>query len=101
MNIKKGDNVIVRTGGDKGKKGTVLAVFPKLDKVLVEGLNMKKRHMRARRGNEKGQMIDMAHPINRSSVSLVDPKTGTATRLGSKDVNGKKVRIAKKSGQEI
>ena len=101
MNNKKGDNVIIRTGGDKGKKGKVLAVFPKLDKVLVEGLNMKKRHMRARRTGEKGQMVDMAHPITRSSVSLVDPKTGTATRLGSKDVNGKKVRIAKKSGQEI
>ena len=101
MNIKKGDNVIIRGGKDKGKKGKVLAVFPKLDKVLVEGLNMKKRHMRARKNGEKGQMIDMAHPFPRSVVSLVDPKTGSATRLGSKDINGKKVRIAKKSGQEI
>ena len=101
MNIKKGDNVIIRGGKDKGKKGKVLAVLVKENRVLVEGLNMKKRHMRARRTGEKGQMVDMAHPITRSSVSLVDPKTGTATRLGSKDVNGKKVRIAKKSGQEI
>ena len=101
MNIKKGDNVIIRTGKDAGKKGTVLAVFPKDNRVLVEGLNMKKRHMRAKKTGEKGQMVDMPHPISRSSVSLVDPKKGVATRLGSKEVNGKKVRIAKKSGQEI
>ncbi len=101
MNIKKGDNVIIRIGKDKGKKGKVLMVFPKADKVLVEGLNMKKRHMRARKNGEKGQMIDTAHPISRSSVALIDPKSGTATRIGSKEINGKKVRIAKKSGQEI
>ncbi|MEI6316145.1 MAG: 50S ribosomal protein L24 [bacterium] len=101
MNIKKGDNVIILKGKDKGKKGKVLSVFVKENRVLVEGLNMKKRHMRARKGGEKGQMIDMAHPIARASVSLLDPKSGTATRLGSKVVNGKKVRIAKKSGQEI
>ena len=101
MNIKKGDNVIIRGGKDKGKKGKVLAVLVKENRVLVEGLNMKKRHMRAKKGGEKGQMIDMAHPIARSAVSLVDPKSGKATRLGSKEVNGKKVRIAKSSGQEI
>jgi len=101
MNIKKGDNVIIRVGKDKGKKGKVLAVFSKENRVLVEGLNMKKRHMRARKTGEKGQMIDMAHPIARSSVALVDPKKGVATRMGAKIVNGKKVRIAKKSGQEI
>ncbi len=101
MNIKKGDNVIIRTGKDKNKKGTVLAVLSKTNQVLVEGLNMKKRHMKAKKIGEKGQMIDMAHPIARSSVSLIDPKSGTATRLGAKEINGKKVRIAKKSGQEI
>ncbi len=100
MNIKKGDNVIIRTGKDKGKKGKVLTVFPKTNQVLVEGLNMKKRHMKPRQG-EKGQTIDMAHPISRSAVALMDPKSGKATRLGSKEINGKKVRIAKKSGQEI
>ena len=101
MNIKKGDKVIIRTGKDKNKKGLVLAVFPKTNQVLVEGLNMKKRHMKARKTGEKGQMVDMAHPIKRSSVALMDPKSGKATRLGSKDVNGKKVRIAKASGQEV
>lgn len=90
----------MRTGKDAGKKGKVLAVFPKVGKVLVEGINMKKRHMRKTRSGEKGQIIEIPHPINRPSVSLVDPKTGKATRLGAKVVSGKKIRIAKKSGQE-
>ena len=101
MNIKKGDNVIVRTGKDAGKTGKVVKIMVKENRVLVDGLNMKKRHIRAKRTGEKGQMVDMPHPIARSSVSLVDPKSGKATRLSSKVVNGKKVRIAKKSGQEI
>lgn len=101
MNIKKGDNVIILKGRDAGKKAKVLKVFPKLDSVLVEGMNMKKRHMRPRGRDQKGQTIELAHPIARSNVSLIDPKKGVATRLGSKNVGGKKVRIAKKSGQEI
>jgi large subunit ribosomal protein L24 len=101
MNIKKGDTVIVRTGKDAGKKAKVMQVLVKENRVLVEGLNMKKRHMRARKAGEKGQTVDMAHPISRSNVSLLDPKSGKATRLGSKDVAGKKIRIAKKSGQEV
>jgi large subunit ribosomal protein L24 len=101
MNIKKGDTVIVRVGKDKGKKGKVLAVFPKLDSVLVEGMNMKKRHKRPTSKDGKGTMISMSHPITRANVSVVDPKSGKATRLGKKEVSGKKVRIAKKSGQEV
>ncbi len=101
MNIKKGDNVIIRGGKDRGKTGKVLAVFPKENQVLVEGLNMKKRHVKARKSGEKGQIIDMAHPINRAVVALVDPKSGKATRIGAKIVGDKKVRIAKKSGQEV
>ena len=91
----------MRTGKDAGKKAKVMQVLVKENRVLVEGLNMKKRHMRARKAGEKGQTVEMAHPISRSNVSLLDPKSGKATRLGSKDVVGKKVRIAKKSGQEV
>ena len=87
-------------GKDAGKKAKVLQVIPKHDSVLVEGLNMKKRHKRATQGS-KGQMIDIAHPIRRSNVALLDPKSGKPTRLGKKVVGGKKVRIAKKSGQEV
>lgn len=101
MNIKKGDNVIVTKGKDAGKKGKILAVYVSKNMVLVEGLNMKKRHMKAKTREGKGQMVDMAHPINRSNVALLDPKSGKATRIGAKEVNGKKIRVAKKSGQEV
>ena len=101
MNIKKGDKVIVTKGKDAGKKGTVLKVMPKENRVLVEGLNMKKRHMRAKTKGGKGTTVELSHPMNRSNVALLDPKSSKATRLGSKDVNGKKVRVAKKSGQEV
>jgi large subunit ribosomal protein L24 len=100
MKIKKGDKVIIMKGKDAGKKGTILAVFPKMDSVLVEGMNMKKRHKRAPRGG-KGTMIDIAHPVRRSNVSLLDPKGGKPTRIGAKMVGDKKVRVAKKSGQEV
>src|SRR5262249_835888 len=98
MNIKKGDNVIVTKGKDAGKKGKVLAVLVKKNQILVEGLNMKKRHVKPTR-TSKGSTIEMSHPIMRANVALLDPKSGKATRIGAKDVNGKKVRVAKKSGQ--
>lgn len=100
MNIKKGDKVIVTKGKDAGKTGKVVRVSTKTNMVLVEDLNMKKRHQKPTR-TEKGKTIEIAHPIARANVALIDPKTGKATRVGSKEVNGKKVRIAKKSGQEI
>ena len=101
MNIKKGDNVIVLKGKDKNKKGKVFSVFPKTDSVLIEGLNMKKRHQRATKNGTKGKMVDMPHPIRRSNVALLDPKSGTPTRIGYTEINGKKVRIARKSEQEV
>jgi large subunit ribosomal protein L24 len=101
MNIKKGDKVIVTKGKDAGKSGKVLAVFPKENRVLVEGLNMKKRHQKATTKGGKGSTIEISHPINRPNVALIDPKSGKATRAGAKEVNGKKVRIAKSSGQEV
>lgn len=100
MNIKKGDKVIVTKGKDAGKTGKVLVVFPKKGTVLVDGLNTKKRHQKPTR-TEKGKTIEVSHPIARANVALIDPKSGKATRLGSKDVSGKKVRVAKKSGQEV
>ena len=101
MNIKKGDKVIVMKGKDAGKTGKILSVFKTENKVLVEGLNMKKRHTKSTTRGTKGSMVDMSHPISRSNVALLDPKTGKATRHGAKEVNGKKIRVAKKSGQEV
>jgi len=99
--IKKGDTIIVLTGKDKGKKSKVLEVFLRESRVLVEGVNVKKRHQRPRKSNEKGQILEVALPIHISNVALIDPKTGKATRVGSKVVGGKKVRVSKKSGSEI
>ena len=101
MYIKKGDNVIVLTGKDKGKKGKILSVFPSINKVLVEGINLKKKHQKPRKGGEKGQTIEVSHPLNASNVSLIDSKSGKPTRVGYKILGTKKIRIAKKSGVEI
>ena len=98
MKIKKGDNVIVIAGKEKGKKGTVLKSLPSRSMVLIEGLNMRKRHKRGARANQKGQILDIAHPIHVSNVMIVDPKTDKPTRVGYKVEGGKKVRVAKKSG---
>jgi large subunit ribosomal protein L24 len=101
MKLKKGDNVIIITGKDKGKKGTIVRVLVSENKVIVEGANMMKKHQRPRKSNEKGSMVDMAMPMNASNVMLADPKTGKPTRIGKKEVGGKMVRVARKSNQEI
>lgn len=102
MHVKKGDNVIVITGKDKGKKGRVLQVFPKNGRVLVEGVNLVKKHSRPSHGNPEGGILTQEAPVDSSNVMLVDPKSGDATRVGYKNLdNGKKVRIAKKSGEVI
>jgi large subunit ribosomal protein L24 len=97
MKIKSGDNVTVITGKQKGAKGKILRVLPKDDMVLVEGINLKKRHRRSGRRSEKGQIVEIAHPIHASNVMLLDPQTGKPTRIGSKIEGTKKVRIARRS----
>ncbi len=109
MYIKTGDTVAVIAGRDqfatdkKGKKtrktGRVLKVFTKTDRVIVEGINMMKKHQRPTSANDKGGIIDREAPIHVSNVALIDPKTGVPTRVGYKVVEGKKVRYAKKSGE--
>jgi len=101
MKLKKGDNIIIITGKDKGKKGKIVRVFPEANKVIVEGANMMKRHQRPKRSGEKGTMRDTEMPLNASNVMIVDPKSGTGSRLGKKQVGGKLVRFARKSNQEI
>jgi len=101
MYLHKGDNVIVRTGKDKGKKGKVLSVFPDTNKILIEGINLKKKHQKPRKNGEKGQTIEVSHPLDASNVSLIDPKSGKPTRVGYKILGTKKIRIAKKSGVEL
>ena len=111
MYIKAGDTVAVIAGRDqfavdkKGKKtrktGRVLKVYPKTERVIVEGINMIKKHQRPTNANDKGGIIDREAPIHVSNVALIDPKTGLPTRVGYKVVDGKKVRYAKKSGEVL
>jgi large subunit ribosomal protein L24 len=97
MKIRKGDNIIVIAGKDRGKTGKVLEAFPERSSVLVEGVNLKKKHQKPQRSNQKGQIVETARPVHVSNVMVVDPSTGKRTRIGFKMEGGKKVRMAKKS----
>ena len=101
MKLKKGDNVIVISGKEKGKKGTISKVLVSEGRVIINGLNLKKKHQGPRRKDQPGTIIEIPGPLHASKVMLIDPKTGKRTRAGYKMIGDKKVRIAKKSGQEI
>jgi len=101
MKIKKGDTVLVILGKDRGRKGKVLGVFPKERKILVEGINLIRKHQKPKRAEEKGQIIQLPKPIDVSNVKIFCSKCGKATRIGYKIINENKVRICKKCGQEI
>ena len=101
MKLKKGDKVIAVTGKDKGKSGKIVHVLVKENKVIVEGLNMMKKHQRPRKSGEKGSIKSIEMPINASNVMILDPKKGVATRIGKKKVGDKMVRVARKSNQEV
>ena len=101
MKIKKNDTVAVIAGKDKGVQGKVLEVFPRISRVVVGGVNVVKKHERAQKRGESGQIIEKSLPIHVSNVSLLDPKDSKPTRVGFKIEGGKKVRYAKRSGQKI
>ncbi|MFH1036882.1 MAG: 50S ribosomal protein L24 [Patescibacteria group bacterium] len=101
MKLKKGDTVLIISGKYRGKKGKVLVSFPEAEKVLVEGINIRKKHQKAKKEGQKGQIIEMPAPISVSNAMLVCPKCGQATRIGSKLVEKKRYRSCKKCGQEI
>lgn len=101
MKIKKGDNVIVIAGKNKGEKGTVVKVFKDTDRVIVDGVNKTTRHIKAKSRNQKGSIVQVEAPIHASNVMLVDSKTGERTRIGKKEDAGKMVRFSKKSNQVI
>lgn len=101
MKIHKGDTVLIISGKDKGKKGKILKVLPKENKILVESVNLKKKHQRPKKSGEKGQVITKPAPIDASNVKIICSKCGKAARLGYKIVGEKKYRTCKKCGQEI
>jgi large subunit ribosomal protein L24 len=101
MRVKKGDTVVVIAGKDKGKKGSVVKVFPKANRVLVEGVNVITKHQKPNAMNPQGGIINREAPIHISNVMPLDPETGKGTRVRFEMRDGKKVRIAVKSGKEI
>ncbi len=101
MHVKKGDNVVVISGKDKGKQGTILEAYPKKNRVLVEGVNIVKKHSKPSQVNPQGGIISREAAIHVSNVMPLDPKSGKPTRVGYKIENGKKVRVAKISGETL
>ncbi len=96
--IKTGDEVQVIAGKDKGKTGKVLQIFTEKDRIVVEGINLMKKHMRARGSDQKGQILELSAPMHISNVMLIDPSTKKPTRVKMEVKEGKKVRVAKKTG---
>jgi len=101
LNVKKGDEVVVLSGKDKGKQGKVIASLPKKGKVIVEGVNKVKRHTKPNVKAPQGGILVKEAPLHACKVMLVCPACKKATRVGHKDVNGKNVRVCKKCGEVI
>ncbi len=101
MRIRKNDQVQILSGKDRGKRGKVLKVFPKVEKIIVENLNLVKRHRKPKKGGEKGQRVEVPAAIPVSKIMLVCPNCGKPARIGYKVVADNKVRICKKCEAEI
>ncbi len=102
LKIRKGDRVVVLKGKDRGKEGTVMRVLPSAGKVIVDGVNVAKKHQKPTKSTMQGGIIDKDMPIDVSNVAIVSPKDGKATRVGYKiDDDGNKVRVCKRTGVEL
>ena len=101
MKIKKGDNVIVLTGKDRGREGLVVRSWPELDRVVVEGINLVKRRERARQQGKKGQVVERPAPLHVSNVALKCAKCKKGVRVGMKEVSGKRTRVCKTCGASL
>lgn len=101
MKLKKGDTVLIISGKDRKKKGKIFQVFPKENRILVEGINLRKKHQKPQKSGEKGQIISLPGAISASSVKLICPKCGKAARIGFTILKENKIRVCKKCNQEI
>jgi large subunit ribosomal protein L24 len=101
MKIKKGDTVLIISGKDRGKTGKILKSFPQEGKILVENINLRKKHRKPRKVGEKGEIVTVSFPIWISSVKLICPKCNQGTRVGIKRDNGKRLRVCKKCQSEF
>jgi large subunit ribosomal protein L24 len=105
MKVRKNDNVMVMSGNDKGKTGKILKVFPKDNRIIIEGINIRKRHTKPTQKSPQGGIVEKEAPINASNVMLIDPKSNEPTRVGSKIIldekTGKKksARISRSTGE--
>ncbi len=99
LKLKTGDTVMILIGKDKGKRGKITQVFPKLNKVVVEGMNSMTKNIRARQQGEKGQQIQFNAPVDASNVMFIDSKSNQPTRLGSTVVDKKRVRRVIRTGE--
>ena len=100
MKLKTGDKVVVISGANKGKEGKITKVLD--DKVIVEGVNVRKKHLKPKNNNGNGEIVEVERPIHRSNVMIIDPKTKKPTKIKIDfDKNGKKIRISKKSNEKI
>jgi large subunit ribosomal protein L24 len=101
MHVKKGDKVQIISGKDKGKQGVILEAYPSKNRVIVEGINVVKKHSKPTQVNPQGGIVEQEAAIHVSNVMPLDPKSNEPTRVGYKVENGKKIRIAKKSGESL
>ena len=101
MKLRQGDNVIVLSGNDKGKTGEILEIIPSTQKVIVKGVNIRKKHVKPRKAGEEGGIIPSEYPIHSSKVNVVCPKCGKASKIGYVIEDGKKVRVCKKCGAKL
>ena len=101
MKIKKDDTVKILAGKDVGKKGKVLSVHPKNNRISVEGINIHKKHVRPKNENQKGQIVEVARSINASNAQIVCPSCNKPTRIGMRENKGKKERFCKKCNSSI
>lgn len=101
MKLKKGDTVLIISGKDKGKKAKILNVFPKEKRIIAEGVNLRKKHVRPKKSGQKGQIVESASAIDISNTKFICPKCNKATRIGFKMTEKNKFRICKKCGLEV
>lgn len=101
LHVKRGDTVMIISGDDKGKKGKVLEVSIKEEKVIVEGCNIVTKHVKPRKQGQVGGIVKAEGAIRACKVQLIDPKSGKPTRVGTKIVDGKKERVSKSSGERV
>ncbi len=101
MKLKKGDPVIIIAGKDRGKTGKIESIFPRVNRVVIAGLNLTKKHVKASTRHPQGGVVEFARPINVSNVMMIDPSANKPTRLGYGVKAGQKIRLSRLSGQAI